>query len=200
MRASEFERFERSGWARHSGSYDDGFGVLCAGAHRDLLRSAGAARGTRLLEVGCGSGRLTSLAVAAGAAVVATDPVPDMVTLAAVASPGVPAVSAALPDLPFADGTFDAAVGAFVLNHVADPVASVADLRRVLREGGRLALSIWDDEASNRALGVVSEAVADTAGSDHGPGGHAPMRAYGDMTTFPRCSARPGCAMPVPAG
>lgn len=182
---TEFERFERSGWAERSASYDSGFGLMCAGVHRDILRAAGVARGTRLLEVGSGSGRLTAVAADIGADVAATDPVPQMVARTAAAVPGVPALAAALPALPFADGVFDTAVGAFVVNHVADPVAAVTELRRVVRRGGRIALSIWDDDARNRTLGVISEAVAEVGAALSGPGEHYPMRDYSDPVTFP---------------
>ncbi|NUR17069.1 MAG: class I SAM-dependent methyltransferase [Dermatophilaceae bacterium] len=50
---------------------------------------------------------------------------------------------AALPDLPFGNGTFDAVTANFVVNHVADPRAAVRELARVVRPGGRLALTIW---------------------------------------------------------
>jgi SAM-dependent methyltransferase len=50
---------------------------------------------------------------------------------------------ATLPELPFADGEFDAVVGNFVLNHVARPATALAALRRVTRPGGRIALTIW---------------------------------------------------------
>jgi ubiquinone/menaquinone biosynthesis C-methylase UbiE len=48
-----------------------------------------------------------------------------------------------LPELPFEDGEFDAVVGNFVLNHVGRPRAALAELRRVLRPGGRVALTLW---------------------------------------------------------
>ena len=50
---------------------------------------------------------------------------------------------AVLPELPFDDGEFDAVVGNFVLNHVGRPKAALAELRRVLRPNGRIALTIW---------------------------------------------------------
>jgi ubiquinone/menaquinone biosynthesis C-methylase UbiE len=49
----------------------------------------------------------------------------------------------ALPALPFPSGCFDASVANFVINHVGDPAAAVAELRRVVRPGGRIAVTIW---------------------------------------------------------
>lgn len=159
-----FADFERRGWSRRSTGYRDGFGAMTAGVHPTLLDAAGAGPGTRLLEVGCGPGALAALARDRGAEVTATDAEPAMVALAA-ALPGVRAERAALPGLPYADGTFDAVVGAFVLNHVPDPQAAAADLRRVLAPGGRAALAVWDTLERNRAQGLVFDAVRAVGGA-----------------------------------
>jgi SAM-dependent methyltransferase len=46
--------------------------------------------------------------------------------------------------LPFAGGWFDAAVSGLVLNFVAQPERMVAEMRRVVRPGGTVALYVWD--------------------------------------------------------
>ncbi len=46
-----------------------------------------------------------------------------------------------MSDLPLPDGAFDAVAGNFVINAVGDLAAALAELRRVLRGGGRLALT-----------------------------------------------------------
>lgn len=52
--------------------------------------------------------------------------------------PDTRVVEAPAEKLPFADGSFDAAVSTLVLCTVHDPLAAIAELRRVLRPGGRL--------------------------------------------------------------
>lgn len=161
----EFAEFERSGWARRSGTYDDGFGAMTAGLHGRLLAEAGVGPGSRLLEVGCGTGRLAAAAVAMGAEVVATDAVEQMVGEAARALPKARVLKAELPGLPFAADEFDQAVGAFVINHVPDPPGAVRDLARVVVPGGRVVLSCWDTLEANRAQGVFFDAVAEAGAS-----------------------------------
>ncbi|AUG79770.1 methyltransferase type 11 [Kitasatospora sp. MMS16-BH015] len=156
-----FAEFERSGWARRGDTYDSGFGAMTAGLHGRLLDAAGVGRGSSVLEVGCGSGRLAATALDRGAVVTATDAVPEMVEVAARALPGTRVLQAALPGLPpeLLAGSYDAAVGAFVINHVPDPAGAVAELARAVRPGGLVALSCWDTLDRNRAQGIFFDAV-----------------------------------------
>ncbi|WP_431680626.1 methyltransferase domain-containing protein [Kitasatospora sp. KL5] len=181
----DFAEFERRGWARRSTGYDEGFGAMTAGVHPVLLDAAGVTAGTRLLEVGCGPGRLSAVALARGAEVVATDAVAEMAAVAAAALPGARVEQAALPGLPYPAGSFDAAVGAFVVNHVPDPPAAAADLHRVLAPGGRLALSCWDSLAANRAQGLFFDAVRAVGGDDPaGLPGASPFSRYASPEGF----------------
>ncbi|WP_141726350.1 class I SAM-dependent methyltransferase, partial [Actinacidiphila rubida] len=71
---------------------------------------------------------------------------------------------AVLPELPFPDGAFDVAVANFVVNHMARPRAGLAELRRVVRPGGRVAVTVW---ASPRAPGqaLLGRAAAEAGAS-----------------------------------
>ena len=137
----EFDTYERDLWSGRGTAYRDSFGSLCAGAADALLDGAGVSAGTRLLDVGTGPGTVARRAIARGADVSAVDAEPSMVALA---SEYVPDVRLGLlPDLPFEDGTFDVAVANFVINHVGDPVAALRGIRRVVRPGGVVAVTIW---------------------------------------------------------
>ena len=91
----------------------------------------------RVLEVGGGPGELSArIARELGAEVVMVDVSPRMVELAR--GRGVDARVGDVQALPFADGEFDCAVAAWMLYHVPDLDRGLAELRRVLRVGGRL--------------------------------------------------------------
>lgn len=102
-----------------------------------VVQALVAARPRRILEVGCGWGELAEwIARDTGAEVVATDLSPRMVELSR--QRGLDAQLADVQHLPFDDGTFDAAVAAWMLYHVPDLDRGLAELARVLRPGGRL--------------------------------------------------------------
>ncbi|MFI6248822.1 class I SAM-dependent methyltransferase [Streptomyces sp. NPDC051016] len=148
MTADTFDAAERAMWAGRAAAYADSFARLCAHPVTPLLDAAGVTEGTRLLDVGTGTGTAALAALVRGARVTAVDADAGMV--AAARERGVDARVAVLPELPFPAGAFDAVVGNFVLNHLGRPRAALAGLHRVLRPGGRLAVTTW---AARRGAG-----------------------------------------------
>ena len=114
----------------------------------------GLAGGDRLLDLGCGAGRHAFEAHRRGAHVVALDhsdaEAPAVAGLMAAmreegeAPPSAvgTAVTADGLALPFADGAFDRVVASEVLEHVVDDGIVIAELARVVRPGGTLAVTV----------------------------------------------------------
>lgn len=100
--------------------------------------------GARILEAGCGYGRLAQriLTDAPGSRVITIDLSDAMIheTRARLAGKFIGA-RAAVEALPFRDGVFDAVVCIGVVMHVLDDAMALRELSRVLRPGGRLVLS-----------------------------------------------------------
>jgi SAM-dependent methyltransferase len=99
-----------------------------------------------LLEVGCGGGALLADVLATGCRAAAVDHSADMVRLAravnreAVEAGRLDVRHANADELPFAEAMFTCAAMTGVLGFLPRPVAALAEIRRVLRPGGRLAL------------------------------------------------------------
>jgi SAM-dependent methyltransferase len=123
-----------AGLAARKGIYVD---VTGPDAREIVFKSVAEVQPATVVEVGCGEGELAQrmqreLAVQ----LVAIDQSARMVELTR--ARGVDARIGQVESLPFADGSFDVAVAAWMLYHVSDLDRAVAELARVLRPGGRL--------------------------------------------------------------
>jgi demethylmenaquinone methyltransferase/2-methoxy-6-polyprenyl-1,4-benzoquinol methylase len=94
--------------------------------------------GDDVLDACCGTGDLAIGARRAGATVTGLDFSERMLERARRKDPAVTWVQGDLLALPFADASFDAATVAFGVRNVADLEQALAELRRVLRDGGRV--------------------------------------------------------------
>jgi len=110
----------------------------------EALVQLGDLRGRRVLDVGCGTGRLAAaLAQEARAKVWGVDASDEMVAVARETVPtGVGIRLAEAEDLPFRDGWFDRVTMSLVL-HLVDRPRALAEARRVVGVGGRLAISTF---------------------------------------------------------
>ncbi|WP_026404842.1 class I SAM-dependent methyltransferase [Actinomadura rifamycini] len=189
----DFDVFERGMWDGRASAYERGFARLTAYLVGPLLDAAGVGDGARTLDVGTGPGTVAAEAVRRGAEVSAVDAEPGMAETARRNVPEADVRVAVLPDVPFADGAFDAVVGNFVINHVGDPGAVLARLRRLLRPGGRLAVSCWAMPGTG-ALGLVREAIdrAEVPWPADVP--VPPFMEHGEPTAFRRLMAGAGFA------
>jgi len=109
----------------------------------------------RVLDLGCGSGRVTHNLSGMGYDVVGLDPSGAMVETAAAAHPGLPLTIGDATALPFRDGVFDYAVFAFYgLDYVhpeSNRLRALGEIRRVLAPGGLFVFSshnTWNALAS----------------------------------------------------
>ncbi|MDD9380824.1 class I SAM-dependent methyltransferase [Streptomyces sp. ZAF1911] len=109
-----------------------------------MLALAGDVAGRRILDAGCGSGPLTAALRDRGAVVTGVDSSAGMLELARRRLGEDAALHEAdLRDpLPFADGAFDDVVASLVLHYLEDWGPTLAEVRRVLRPGGRLIASV----------------------------------------------------------
>jgi SAM-dependent methyltransferase len=104
--------------------------------------------GLRWIDIGCGNGAFTELLVERCAPVEVQGIDPSEAQLAFARSRPAARVAefrnGSAMELPFADGSFDAAVMALVIFFVPDPGKGVAEMARVVRPGGIVSAYAWD--------------------------------------------------------
>jgi len=174
-----FKDFEARGWSERAATYDALMARATAIAIEPLL--AGVRPGETVLDVGCGPGALTAAAAARGASVTGVDLAPGMVAEARRRHPGLRFEEADAEALPFEDGSFDVALGAFLVNHLPDAERAVAELRRVAK---RFALAAWGAEEDVAFLALPAQAAAGLGGVPDGPDGerYASQSALAELT------------------
>ena len=124
-----------------AGAYERGRPEYPRAAIDLLVRALPLGPATRLLDLGAGTGKLSRLAAARGARVLAVDPAGAMLRLVA-GTPGVAPVRALAEVLPLRAGAIDAVAAASSF-HWFDGPRALAEIHRVLRPGARLAL-LWN--------------------------------------------------------
>jgi ubiquinone/menaquinone biosynthesis C-methylase UbiE len=117
----------------------------------EVLKRQGLRPDARVLEVGCGPGFITErlLRLVPDGSVTGIDNDPYMVELADRRLSGrenLEVRQASVTATGFPDATFDAATARLVFQHLPDPVSAVAELRRILRPGGRLFITDIDSD------------------------------------------------------
>ncbi|HNM84856.1 MAG TPA: class I SAM-dependent methyltransferase [Mycobacterium sp.] len=110
--------------------------------------------GTRdVLDLGAGTGKLTTRLVERGLNVVAVDPIAEMLEVLSTALPSTPALLGTAEEIPLPDNSVDAVLVAQAW-HWVDPERAIPEVARVLRPGGRLGL-VWNTR--DERLGWVKD-------------------------------------------
>jgi len=168
MTGDAFGEFERGGWERAAPRYEECWTdtVLFV---EPLLNAAAVRAGLRLLDVACGPGLVSEAAAARGARPIGVDVAAGMVERARLRCPGLEFVEGDAQRLPFPDAAFDAVTMNFGILHVSQPEAAIAEARRVLVPGGRLAFTTWVAE------GNAEDEITDAAIAEHGVAAEVPQ-------------------------
>lgn len=124
----------------------------------------------QVLDLGAGTGKLTTRLVERGLDVVAVDPIPDMLEVLRTSLPETRALLGTAEEIPLEDNSVDVVLVAQAW-HWVDPERAIPEVARVLRPGGRLGL-VWNTR--DERLGWVRE-LGRIIGSD-GDGGRTQVQ------------------------
>jgi demethylmenaquinone methyltransferase/2-methoxy-6-polyprenyl-1,4-benzoquinol methylase len=132
----------QSMFASISTRYDRANTILSGGVHhlwrRRAVRMAKVKPGDRVLDCATGTGDLAIAFHKAGAKVIGTDFVPEMLELARAKTREIEFEVADVTRLPYADATFDVASISFGIRNVKEPGKGITEMARVVKPGGRV--------------------------------------------------------------
>jgi SAM-dependent methyltransferase len=154
-----FHTFERAGWERTAADYHRHFQNLTTLFIPALLEAADLGPQMRVLDIATGPGYVAAAAAERGAKVVGVDFSSSMVAQARQQFPAITFQQGDAEALPFPDSSFDAVLISFGLLHFARPEQALAEARRVLRPGGRVAFSVWARPEEAVGFGIILRAI-----------------------------------------
>jgi SAM-dependent methyltransferase len=173
-----------AGWAQHA-DYADARGAQSA---ERMLELAQVGAGDRVLELACGPGGLGLAAarrVGPGGEVVLSDVAEEMTAIAATRGAELGLENVAVRRLEIEridepDASYDAVLCREGLMFALEPGRAVAEIRRVLRPGGRAVVAVWATRERNPWLGLLMDAVSAQIGAPVPPPGIPGPFALGD--------------------
>jgi ubiquinone/menaquinone biosynthesis C-methylase UbiE len=151
-------------WGDIASAYEHSFEGLSSQFAADALRLLDVRPGERVIDVAAGTGAFSLLAARAGAEVLATDFAAGMVARLRerIAAEGLVGITAEVMDgqaLAVPDASFDAGASVLGLIFFPDIARGLAEMRRVLRPGGRAAVVCWGDPRSLELMTSVVRAI-----------------------------------------
>jgi SAM-dependent methyltransferase len=141
-------------WSARAEAWATHWARLADPARIALLDGADVGPGTRLLDVGCGSGELCALAAARGATVAGIDAADGMIAIARSRVPDGDLRVGAIEALPWADASFDVVTAVNALQFADDFAAALEEAARVARPGGVVAVCNWGRRADRDLFDV----------------------------------------------
>ena len=135
-----------------------------------MLAATGVGAGTRFFDAGCGAGGASERAQGLGAVVSGLDASDGMIAFARRRLPEADLRVGDLVSLPFEDDSFDAVLACNSVQFTGDPVAALAEIRRVSAPGGRVSVCTWDEEEKCDQRFLVRAMAQVMPGPHKGPG------------------------------
>jgi ubiquinone/menaquinone biosynthesis C-methylase UbiE len=165
-----FGDFELAGWEDEAttAEYDRHLSLVTTQSVEALLDDAGVKRGHKVLDVASGAGYVAAAAAQRGADSLGIDFSTTQVRLARARYPSIRFEQANAEALPFDTEAFEAVVNAFGLCHLPNPALALREAFRVLKPGGRVAFSVWDQPERVIGLGALYAAIREHGSMDVG--------------------------------
>ena len=158
---SAFANLERSGWldTKRACGYVELFASASDQAINSLLDAADASQDLKALDLCCEQGNVSEALLRRGCKVFGIDFSPAMLAFARRRAPGATFIEADAQSLPFKAAEFDFVVSNLGVCHVPNQPRALAEVRRVLRQGGKFAMTVWCGPETSPCFAAVYRAI-----------------------------------------
>jgi SAM-dependent methyltransferase len=158
---SAFANLERSGWldTKRAFGYVELFASASDQAINSLLDAADASQNLKALDLCCGQGNVSEALLKRGCKVFGIDFSPAMLAFARRRAPRATFIEADAQKLPFEAFEFDFVVSNLGVCHVPDQPRALGEVRRVLRKGGKFAMTVWCGPETSPCFAAVYGAI-----------------------------------------
>ncbi len=153
------------GWSSIASAYERAFEQITSQFSHEALRQLKLEPGERVLDVATGTGSFSMPAARAGADVLATDFAPGMIERLRqrIQQEGLHNIRAEVMDgqaLNVADASCDVSASIVGVIFFPDIARGIAELKRVLKPGGRCAIVCWGDPETLQLMQYLTQAIA----------------------------------------
>ncbi len=140
-----FQDLEQQSWSdpRRASGYIELFASASDQAIDSLVEAVNVRRELKALDLCCGQGNVSEALARRGCQVTGVDFSSAMLAFADARVPNAVFIKADAQNLPFDNAEFDIVVSNLGVCHVPDQPRALAEARRVLRPGGRFAMTVW---------------------------------------------------------
>ena len=150
-----FTDFEHQGWEVVANKYNQYFTRLTNQSSAAILDAVMVTANTQILDVCTGPGVIAATAVERGARVTGIDFSAEVIQQARSSVTGAEFQEGDAMALSFEDNSFDAVVCGFGIIHVPDPRKALLEMHRVVKLGGRIAVSVWGKPSPDNGFGLL---------------------------------------------
>ncbi len=128
----------------------------CLPVYEAVLARTAVGPGVRYLDAGCGAGMAAQRAAVRGADVSGLDAAEALLEIARARTPAGDFRQGELEALPFGDGVFNVVTGFNSFQYAANPVAALAEAKRVTKPGGTVVVMVWGRPEGMEAASLVA--------------------------------------------
>ncbi|MBK7561244.1 MAG: class I SAM-dependent methyltransferase [Chitinophagaceae bacterium] len=140
--------------------------------YKKIISRSDLSPGVNVLDIGCGSGLFINMAGAKGATTSGIDLSPELLAIARQRNPLAALFNHDMEQLPFEEKSFDLVTGFNSLQYADDIASVLTEIKRVMKDAGRLVIGIWGSAAECEALKVlasIASLLPEPPGGSPGP-------------------------------